>query len=360
MGVLRLAELISREAPETTSTPTLSTYRDKVLAIDASVFICQFDSAIPPLHNRHGQDISIIQGFFNRTIFMLKNGIKPLYVFDGIPPYKKLLRVHKGRKVQNRSGVRSTHAPEHQDLKTLLNHLGVPFIQAPSEAEATCASLVKDDLAWGAVTEDMDALPFGCTRLIRNLKADKNTTITEYNFPAILKKLQLSPKQFVDLCILLGCDYTEKIRGLGVCKALQMIKQYGSIESILAVIRPQDRIPPHFYTDYLEARRLFLNPAVAEVTTSQLKWSKPDEEKILQFLSSEKCMKRDRVQNQLKSLHPAQTTKKRRSGSNVADSTSKKQRKMSDFYKVKKSGIRDKSSMRSNLTPRERPTETLI
>ncbi|XP_075050671.1 flap endonuclease 1-like isoform X2 [Mixophyes fleayi] len=316
MGVLRLAELISREAPETTSTPTLSTYRDKVLAIDASVFICQFDSAIPPLHNRHGQDISIIQGFFNRTIFMLKNGIKPLYVFDGIPPYKKLLRVHKGRKVQNRSGVRSTHAPEHQDLKTLLNHLGVPFIQAPSEAEATCASLVKDDLAWGAVTEDMDALPFGCTRLIRNLKADKNTTITEYNFPAILKKLQLSPKQ--------------------------------------------DRIPPHFYTDYLEARRLFLNPAVAEVTTSQLKWSKPDEEKILQFLSSEKCMKRDRVQNQLKSLHPAQTTKKRRSGSNVADSTSKKQRKMSDFYKVKKSGIRDKSSMRSNLTPRERPTETLI
>ena len=39
--------------------------------------------------------------------------------------------------------------------------------------------------------------------------------------------------QFIDLCILLGCDYCESIRGIGPKRAMDLIKQHKSIEEIL-------------------------------------------------------------------------------------------------------------------------------
>ena len=39
--------------------------------------------------------------------------------------------------------------------------------------------------------------------------------------------------QFIDLCILLGCDYCESIRGIGPKRAVDLIKQHRSIEKVL-------------------------------------------------------------------------------------------------------------------------------
>lgn len=39
--------------------------------------------------------------------------------------------------------------------------------------------------------------------------------------------------QFIDLCILCGCDYCESIRGIGPVRALQYVQQYKSIEEII-------------------------------------------------------------------------------------------------------------------------------
>lgn len=39
--------------------------------------------------------------------------------------------------------------------------------------------------------------------------------------------------QFIDLCILLGCDYCGTIKGIGPKRAIDLIKQHGSIEEIL-------------------------------------------------------------------------------------------------------------------------------
>lgn len=43
----------------------------------------------------------------------------------------------------------------------------------------------------------------------------------------------MTKEQFIDLCILLGCDYCESIRGVGPKKAFELIKTYGDIETIL-------------------------------------------------------------------------------------------------------------------------------
>lgn len=49
------------------------------------------------------------------------------------------------------------------DAKKLIRLMGCPVIEAPCEAEAQCAVVVKYGLAFATATEDMDALTFGTT-----------------------------------------------------------------------------------------------------------------------------------------------------------------------------------------------------
>jgi hypothetical protein len=58
-----------------------------------------------------------------------------------------------------------------EDCKRLLRLMGVPIVDAPSEAEAQCAAMAKEGVVYGAATEDMDCLTFGCPRLIKHLMA---------------------------------------------------------------------------------------------------------------------------------------------------------------------------------------------
>lgn len=46
--------------------------------------------------------------------------------------------------------------------------------QAPCEAEAQCAAMVKGGVVYATATEDMDALTFGSTVLLRNLTASES------------------------------------------------------------------------------------------------------------------------------------------------------------------------------------------
>lgn len=106
--------------------------------------------------------------------------------------------------------------------------MGVPVINAPCEAEAQCAAMCKDGLVFGIATEDMDALTFGTPRLIRHLMAapSQNREIMEFEISKVLEELELTQEEFVDLCILCGCDYCPTIRNVGPTTALKTIKEH--------------------------------------------------------------------------------------------------------------------------------------
>ncbi|XP_044309298.1 flap endonuclease 1-like isoform X5 [Varanus komodoensis] len=173
----------------------------QVVALDASVVICQFCSAMPKIVNRHGQDISALQGLFYRTLHLLENGIKPVFVFDGKPPdLKQAVLAKRALASGVRKGAADPAAGDRKqqllrhDLETLLRYLGVPSVQAPAEAEATCAALVKSGHAWCTATEDLDALPFGSLRLLRHLNT-KSGDLEEIALPEVLQKLRLTQEQ---------------------------------------------------------------------------------------------------------------------------------------------------------------------
>src|SRR5690606_14025596 len=117
----------------------------------------------------------------------------------------------------------------------------------------------------------------------------KKMPIQELHLDKILQGMELTMDQFIDVCILCGCDYCDSIRGIGPKKAYNMIKKYGNIEGVLKHIKGQKSyvVPEQF--PFEAVRKLFKSPEVIPAKDIQLKWGDPDEEGILQFLVKEKA-----------------------------------------------------------------------
>ena len=84
-------------------------------------------------------------------------------------------------------------------------------LQSQGEGEAQCSILAKEKTVYAAVTEDMDCLPFGAPYLIRDI--NNGNTFIEIELESVLLELGINFKQFIDFCILCGCDYTSGIKG---------------------------------------------------------------------------------------------------------------------------------------------------
>ncbi len=186
-----------------------------------------------------------------------------------------------------------------EECKKLLRLMGVPVVEAPCEAEASCAALATAGLVYAAASEDMDTLTFGATKLARNLMkpASADSPILEFDYAAAIEGLGLTREQFVDMCILCGCDYTDSIKGVGSITALKLIKEHGSIEAVLAHLKESGskHTPPEEFP-FEAARELFLKPEVVDCAAlPEFKWTPPDEAGLVQFLVKEKNFAEDRV-----------------------------------------------------------------
>ena len=135
--------------------------------------------------------------------------------------------------------------------------MGVPVFDAPCEAEAQCAELAKAGKVFATATEDMDALTFRTPKLLRKMtfaatgKGQKQTVV-EIDLERVLQGLRLSHEEFVDLCILCGCDYCSSIKGIGPKTALKLIREHKSIENIVKVLSRDKK--HHIPADWRETR----------------------------------------------------------------------------------------------------------
>ncbi|NWU22616.1 FEN1 endonuclease, partial [Dyaphorophyia castanea] len=346
MGIHGLAKLIADVAPGAIRENDIKSYFGRKVAIDASMSIYQFLIAVRQgadvLQNEDGETTSHLMGMFYRTIRMVENGIKPVYVFDGKPPQLKSGELAKRteRRAEAEKHLQEAQeageeeniekyskrlvkvTPQHtQECKKLLTLMGIPYVEAPGEAEASCATLVKAGKVYAAATEDMDCLTFGSPVLMRHLTASetKKLPIQEFHLNRILQDLQLTWEQFVDLCILLGCDYCASIRGIGPKRAVELIREHKSIERIVQQLDTKKYPLPENWL-HKEAQKLFLEPDVIDPDAVELKWSEPDEEQLVQFMCGEKQFNEERIRNGVRRLS------KSRQGST--------QGRLDDFFKV--------------------------
>ena len=160
MGILGLSKLVADVAGNAIKENEIKNYFGRKVAIDASMSLYQFLIAVrsdgAQLTSADGETTSHLMGTFYRTIRMVENGIKPVYVFDGKPPTMKSGELEKRSEKraeaeaalqkakeednveeidkQNRRLVKV--GKEHvQDCKELLKLMGIPFVEAPCEVK---------------------------------------------------------------------------------------------------------------------------------------------------------------------------------------------------------------------------------
>ena len=170
------------------------------------------------LMNDSGETTSHLMGMFYRTLRMVDNGIKPLYVFDGAPPKLKSGELAKRfqRKQEATEGLEEAKETgtaedvekfsrrtvrvtrEHNaECQHLLKLMGVPYIVAPTEAEAQCAVLARAGKVYAAASEDMDTLCFNTPILLRHLtfSEQRKEPIQEIHVDKVLEGLNMERKQ---------------------------------------------------------------------------------------------------------------------------------------------------------------------
>ncbi|KAF7991138.1 hypothetical protein HCN44_002700 [Aphidius gifuensis] len=283
------------------------------ITIDASMCHYQFLIAVrsegSQLTSTYGETTSHCMGTFYRTIRLVNNDVKPVYVFDGKLPNLKVgklaKRVAAEEKTRNAEDIDKFNrqlvkvTPEHvNEAKQLLKLMGIPYVKYLYLLNCTqCAALVKGDKVYAAATEDMDALTFGSTVLLCRFNNSEARKLPVQEFHL----------DFIDFCILLGCDYTGSIKGIGPKRAIELIKTHKSLEKILENI-DQKKYPAPEDWNYKEARALFIEPDVADPKNIDLKWTEPDEEGLVKFLCGDKNFNEDRIRNGAKKLAKARTT----------------------------------------------------
>lgn len=289
MGIKGLNAVIADHAPNAIKALEIKSFFGRKVAIDASMSLYQFLIAVrqqdgQQLQNETGETTSHLMGMFYRTLRIVDNGIKPLYVFDGAPPKLKSGELAKriARNAQasadaeeaketgtkedvdkfSRRTVRVTKQ-QNEEAKLLLKLMGIPYVEAPCEAEACCAQLAKEGKVYAAASEDMDTLCFNAPVLLRHLTFSeaRKEPISEIRLSKALEGLGMDMKQFIDMCILLGCDYCEPIRGIGPKKAFDLVLEHKNIEAILESIKGSKYEVPEYWP-HADARELFQNPDV--------------------------------------------------------------------------------------------------
>lgn len=335
MGIKGLNALVKEHAPRAIIANEMKSLFGRKVAIDASMCLYQFLIAVRQqdgnmLTNEEGETTSHLMGFFYRTIRMVSNGIKPCYVFDGKPPVlkggeleKRLKRREEAEKMAEemketgtveelqkfeRRTVRVTRQ-QNEEVKVLLKLMGIPFVEAPCEAESQCAELTKSGKVYGAASEDMDTLCYSPTHFLRNVTAAeaRKLKVEDYDIVKVLEGFEMDINTFVDLCILLGCDYCETIKGIGPVTALKLIKEHGSIENIIKSIEENPKskyiVPENW--PYKEARELFLNPTVTPGKDVELKWEEPDVEGLVDLMVKKNGFSEQRIRDGASKLSKA-------------------------------------------------------
>ncbi|KAJ7022631.1 flap endonuclease 1 [Mycena alexandri] len=374
MGIKGLTALLSEHAPDSIKEHEIKTLFGRKVAIDASMSIYQFLIAVRQkdgemLTNDAGETTSHLMGFFYRTIRIVENGIKPAYVFDGKPPEMKkgvLSKRYEKRAEAKEEGEEAKEVGTVEDMdkfsrrtvkvtrehneecRRLLKLMGIPVIVAPSEAEAQCAELARGGKVYAAGSEDMDTLTFSAPVLFRHLTFSeaKKQPISEINLQAALDGLDMNMSQFIDLCILLGCDYLEPIKGVGPKSALKLIREHGGLKGVIKHLRgksaekaaaapsddeeeedlpaptsdvekPSDdeddepkpkpkpkkkgkgkgkggiTVPEEW--PWEDAKKVFQKPDVTPADEIELEWTNPDVDGLVQFLVTEKGFNEERV-----------------------------------------------------------------
>ncbi|KAH7106359.1 hypothetical protein BKA62DRAFT_686909 [Auriculariales sp. MPI-PUGE-AT-0066] len=195
-------------------------------------------------------------------------------------------------------------------IMVLLRLFGIPYITAPMEAEAQCATLVELGLCDGVITDDSDVFLFGSPRVFKNM-FNQSKTVEVFLATDLVRDLGLDRDKLIRLAYLLGSDYVEGLPGVGPVLAMELLAEFPGHDGLhkfkewwVKVQSGKDkqedtnsafrkRFKRKFKTLHLPSewpnpvvRDAYYHPTV-DSSEEQFKWGLPDLDALQHFLGQE-------------------------------------------------------------------------
>jgi len=304
----------------------LEDLKGKSLAVDANNVLYQFLSLIrtpdgTPLMDSKGNITSHLVGLMFRSTRLIHDyGIKLIFVFDGKPPQLKGKEIEKRHEARRKAVSEWEEAikmrdyatawskavmtsrltkPLIEDAKRLLELLGIPYFQAPSEGEAQTAHMAMKGDVWASNSRDYDSILFGAPRLVRYVTISGREFLPSKGVarplkPEIIRLNELlshhgiTREQLVDLAIMIGTDFNEGIKGVGPKTALRLVREHGKLENL------PENLKSKLAAQYEEIRNIFLKPKVSD--DYRIEWGNLREDELYEFLCDQRGFSKQRVE----------------------------------------------------------------
>lgn len=306
----------------------------KRLVVDSYNVMYQFLTTIRMkdgslLKDSKGNVTSHLTGLFSRSMNLMQRGIRLAYVFDGKAPKLKERERERRKELKQEAQKEYERAKQEEDIedmkkyaartsrlteemveeaKKLINAMGMPVIQAPSEGEAQAAHIVKRGEAYAEISQDFDCLMFGVPRLLRNLTVSERRKLPgKIAFVEVkpeiidleenLNHLGITQDQLIALCMLIGTDYNPNgIKGIGPKNALKLVKEHKDNEKLFKEVKWDE----HFDHPWQEVFDTIKKMPVSD--RYDLQWREPDREKLVRLLCDEHDFSLKRVEDALEKL----------------------------------------------------------
>jgi len=316
--------------------------KGRILAVDAFLWLHQFLSIIrqpdgTPLMDSKGRITSHLSGILYRSARLIESGLKLVFVFDGPSPKLKSSTVEERKNLKEQAKIKWREALDEENLeeakkaaqatsyltgemiqqsKNLLEFMGIPVIQAPSEGEAQCAYLCQEGYVYAVSSQDSDSLLFNSPRLVRNLsmtgrrKLPRQDTYVEIKPELIeletaLKNLGITREQLITIGLLVGGDYNPGIKGYGPKKALELVKKEKTLKKVLEKIEWNHEMSAEEIYDF------YLKPDIDKEVSFE--FTNPQPEKILKFMVDEHEFSQERIEKIIKVLMESKDSNQQKS-----------------------------------------------
>jgi flap endonuclease-1 len=311
---------------------TIQRFSGQIMLVDSYNILYQFLAGMRQsdgdlLRDSQNRVTSHLNGLFFRTINLMREGLQMAFIFDGKPhelKYKTIkariavkekakeewkLALEAGDMEKARSQAQRTSRITKemlQESKHLLDLMGVPHVQAPSEGEAQASHMVLNGKGNAVVSQDFDSVLFGAPVVARNLavsgrrklpgkRAWINSPPEVIDYERTLSQLEVTREQLVDVAIMVGTDFNPGVKGIGPKKGLKLVKKYGGIQAAVKGGGLKEEIP-----ELEQLRQIFLEPTVTD--DYELNWGELDRDAIIRLLCDEHDFSRDRVNRELDKL----------------------------------------------------------
>jgi len=254
MGIKNLNSFLKENCTNSIKCIPLSELAGKKIAVDISIYLYKYV----------GDDTLIENMYLMLAVFRYYN-IIPIFVFDGKSPTEKKELLQKRREdkleaeneynrlkkildssmneeeeemeeskkeelIANMDSLKKQFVyvtrNQIEQIKELIRGYGMTYYDAIGEADELCALLVIKKKVWACLSEDMDLFVYGCKRVLRYLSL-LNHTIVLYDTKSMLQELDITLKDFQEICILSGTDYNINFKDdHSLQKSLKFYKKY--------------------------------------------------------------------------------------------------------------------------------------